>query len=306
VLYNTGIQRLLGLDFAGCLETMDRYQRLFPWGQTISSVMEMARFLNENLAGETSTAITPKEAGRRYEIWREFERAFGYPWKRDAIEERLQVQYFSRLLDGLAAGGHSGINRLPGDIPLGLVHLLGHRLKEAIECLQASIQERPDRAAPYGYLGDAYVLLGDVRRARLCYREAFAVEPREVDLPRLQDTEIRQFLDALAEDEDLEDDPIVWLPVLAQLECVFERRFISDLDTLDQWLTRYLALLEDYEDHWDRALIPKLFYHAMVLSDNESLVSRYRKIDLPAIRRNMKNWQPVLFARHMRQLELGK
>jgi hypothetical protein len=32
-LFDTRVQRFLDRDFGGCLETLERYQKLFPWGQ---------------------------------------------------------------------------------------------------------------------------------------------------------------------------------------------------------------------------------------------------------------------------------
>jgi len=302
-LFNIGTQRLLKLDFAGCLETLGRYRKLYPWGRDVSSVIEMASFFGTKLVKETGRAVDPKEGERRYRIWREFEAAFGYPWRTDSIEEKLQVQYFSMLTDGLISGGYSEMAVLPDGTPVGLIYLLARRTKEAVSSLQASIRDKPNNAATYGYLGDAYFLLGDVRRARRCYLEAFAVEPTEVDLTRLQDVEIKELLNGLAEEEEFDEDPIAWFPVAAQLEEIFERRVSTDLEDLDRWVTRYLELLEGYKKHEDGASIPRLFYHAMVLSDNAQMMKNVKKMDLLEIRRNMKKWQPVLFARYMKTVE---
>lgn len=300
--FNTGTQQLLKMDFAGCLETLERYRKLFPWGRDVSSVMEMASFFSTKLAEENWTAVDPGEGERRYQIWREFEAAFGYPWRPDSMEEKLQVEYFSRLADSLISGGYGEITALPGGTPAGLIHLLASRVKQAVASLEASIREKPGDAAAYGYLGDAYFLLGDVRRARLFYREAFAIEPAHVDLKRLQDDEIKEFLNAPLEDEGFEGDPLAWFPVAAQLDGIFERRISTDLGDLDHWVTRYLELLESHRKHEDRALIPRLFYHAMILSDNAPMMKHAEKTDVLEIRRNMRKWQPVLFARYMEML----
>lgn len=302
-LFNVGIQRLLEMDFAGCLEVLGRYRKLFPWGRDVSCAMEMTSFLNTRLVKETRVAIDQEEGERRYQIWQEFEAAFDYPWRPGSLEERLQVKYFSMLTDGLLSSGYGEITALPDGTPTGLIYLLAGRVRQAVASLQSLIREKSDDATAHGYLGDAYFQLGDVRRARLCYREAFAIEPSQVDLKRLQDNETKEFLDALSEDEEFEGDPIAWFPVAAQLEGIFERRVSSDQADLDHWLARYLELIEGHKMHEDRALIPRLFYHAMVLSDNAHMMKHAEKTDVLEVRRNMRKWHPVLFARYMEMLE---
>jgi len=187
---------------------------------------------------------------------------------------------------------------------MGLFYLLAGRANEAMAILEALIAEKPENARAYGYLGDAYFLQGDVRTARVCYREAFVMAPRDVDVRRLLDGEIRQRLDDLEEDEEPDGDPFEWFPVRGQLEGIFERRLFRDLETMKHWLNRYLDLLKVYKKQENKALIPRLFYYAMVLSDNANMLQYIRKVDLADVRRRMKGWQPAFFVRHMRLLEL--
>ena len=38
-LFNTGLQQLLEMDFGGCLETLERYRKMFPWGRDTGKEM---------------------------------------------------------------------------------------------------------------------------------------------------------------------------------------------------------------------------------------------------------------------------
>jgi tetratricopeptide (TPR) repeat protein len=303
VTFNTGIQQLLGLDFAGCLETLGRYRKLFPWGWDVSSEVGMATFLHARLADANWVSVDPVEARKRYQVWQEFERAFGYPWKTGSIGEKLQIRFFSRLVDGLCSDSSPEVTRLPDGMPVGLLYVLARRPKEAIRALEASLREKPNDASAYGYLGDAYFLLDDIRQARVCYREAFAMEPMEVDLERLQDVELKGLLHLLGDDEEIGGSPMEWFPVVARLEGLFEPCVLSDLADLGQWITRYQELLENQEKEGSGRLVPKLFYYAMALSDNPNMMKHVNHMDLPAIRRHMKRWHPALFGKYMRQLE---
>jgi len=302
-LFNTGIQRLLEMDFAGCIYTLRRYSSFYPRGRDIGSALEAASFLGPKLEQATWTSIDPAEAERRYQVWLEFEAAFGHPWRIGSIENKLQERYFSMLADGLAARAHPELTALPGGVPVGLIYLLAQRPDEAVVSLQTLIAAEPENARAYGYLGDAYFLRGDVRTARICYREAFAMAPGQVDVKRLLDKELKQRLDELGVDEGLGGDPLEWFPVTARLDGFFERCVFRNLDDLKHWLTRYLDLLEDYKKRQHNASTPRLFYHAMVLSDNAVMMKYIKKVELPEIRQKMKQWHPALFTRYMKALE---
>ncbi|UCG11349.1 MAG: hypothetical protein JSU72_12445 [Deltaproteobacteria bacterium] len=302
-LFNAGVKQLLDMDFDGGLQTLERYGKLFPWGREVRTEVEIATFWKSKLDQVVWTPIDPMEAERLYRIWVEFERTFNYPWREDSIEEQLRVVFFSKLANGLEAGGYSTLTKLTGGTPVGLIYLMARRLDVAINSLQTLIAADPENPKAYGYLGDTYRLRGDARTARLCYREAFVIAPGRVDLARLQDDELKERLDELGEDEDQQGDFLEWFPVRAQLEGIFERRVFRDLDDLKHWLQGYLDLVKAYKKTKDPAFVPRLFYHAMVLSDNAPMMRFIKKVDLSEIRRKMKEWHPGLFARHIMTLD---
>jgi tetratricopeptide (TPR) repeat protein len=302
-VFNSGVQQLLAMDFTGCLETLERYRKLYPWGRDVGRELQVASFWKERQDQLNSLRIDAVEAERRYCLWLEFEEAFGHPWRRGSIEEQLQVQYFSVIAGELESGETSEATTLPEGTPAGLVYLLARRADRAIASFQALIALDSENARAYGYLGDAYVLRGDSRTARICYREALVMEAAQVDLKRLQDAELKERLEELRGDESFDGDPLEWFPVRAQLDGICARRVFRDLEELKQWLQRYLELVKAYDKHGDEALVPRLFYHAMVLSDNASMMRFIKKAELAEIRRRMKEWHPGLFARYMRGLE---
>ncbi len=302
-LYNTGLQHLLEMDFGRCVETLKRYARLFPWGRDPVKEIAIGRFWQEKLEMARWTAIVPHEAERRYNLWLQFEQLFGYPRSRESIERQFQIRFFSRLAEGLEKGKEGERTTLPQGTPVGFLYLLAGRPDPAIALLQALIAAEPDHGKAYGYLGDAYALRGDLRTARICYREAFAMAPDQVDIVHLQDSELKEWLEALEREEGVEDDPLGWFPVVAQLEGFFEWRDIRNLEELKAWIERYLDLVEVFEKKGDKALIPRLFYHAMVLSDNAAILRFIKKVDVIEVRKRMKAWDSDLFARHLRAIE---
>jgi tetratricopeptide (TPR) repeat protein len=302
-LYNTGLGQLLALDYSRSLETLSRYHKLFPWGRDVSRDMAIAGFWLEKLGRADRTDMDATEAERRYRLWLEFEETFGYPWGEDRFEEKLQVEYFSRIANSLSWNPGGWAAKLPGGTPIGLLYLLSGRADAAIVSLQELIAAEPENGGFYGYLGDAYTLRGDLRTARICYREAFVFGPHQVDVKRLRDRELKERLAELKEDGSVDGDPLAWFSVVAHFEGFFEPRIFRNLEELKQWLQQYIALDKAYRKEGNQALVPRLFYHAMVLSDNAPMMRFIKKVDLVEVRKRMKEHHPVLFARYMRALE---
>lgn len=48
-LFNTGVKQLFEMDFGGCVETLARYFKLFPWGRKPEKEISISEFWLENL-----------------------------------------------------------------------------------------------------------------------------------------------------------------------------------------------------------------------------------------------------------------
>jgi len=302
-LFNKGIQRLLRMDFTGCLETMDRYHKLFPWGRDVKQEMTMAQFWLEKFGRMDCNEIEAIEAEKLYNFWLEFEDTFDYQWPLEGIERLFQLNFFSRIVDGLTKSSQLNTPKLPEGTPTGLIYLLAGKTDAAIHFLQELIASETEPGAVYGYLGDAYAIRGDLRTARICYREAFVIAPDRVDIKHVHDNELRERIEELEVDESLDPINYKWFAVVAQLDGFFEKRIFKGLEELKEWIQLYLDLEKTYKKTGDDDLVPPLFYQAMVLSDNASMMKFIKKVDLIEVRQRMKKWHPVLFTRHMKNLE---
>ncbi|MDP6180666.1 MAG: hypothetical protein QGG48_12315 [Desulfatiglandales bacterium] len=114
---------------------------------------------------------------------------------------------------------------------------------------------------------------------------------------------MKDHIDDLREDED-HDGVLAWFSVRALLEGIFERWVFQNLDDLKFWLDSHLNLLKAYRKKNTLGLVPRLFYHAMVLSDNSPMMKFVKKVELPEIRQKMKEWHPALLAKRMRELKI--
>jgi len=301
-LFNNGVQQLLDMDFKGCMDTLEHYRRLYPWGRSVERERDMCLFWIERVGETTAGHGDPAEAERRYRAWLEFEERFGYPWPDHGIEPAFGVRYFSLVAKGLDSAGHGRTARLPGGTPTGLICLRGGRAEKAIASLPALIAGEGEDARAYGYLGDAFVMAGDRRTARICYLKAFTLGPGEVDVEHLLDTEVRDCLRDLAQEEKVQGDPLGWFPTMAVLEGLFDPAMVRDVEELRTWRRRYERLLEAEERERGPALVPRLFAHALILSENASAMGLTGDFDLVEVRRRMKEWRPDLFSLYMEGL----
>jgi tetratricopeptide (TPR) repeat protein len=305
-VYNTGVMQLLELDFTACRETLERYARLFPWGRDVGHELRIVEFWEGRIERVNWAAFNPEEAEKVYRVWVEFESCFGGPWDPGSFESKLRFSCFPKVVACLEALDPPPPVTLPAGTPLGLVYLLADRLDGAVSALQRLIAADPQNAQAYACLGDAYACRGDVRTARVCYREAFLMAPEQIDVGRLRDERLREYLaDFLGEAPETEE-RLPWLPVMAQLDGLFEGRVIRGIEDLKHWVDRYLALVKGWDRTPDHTQVPKLFYRGMVLSDNADMLRFVKKVDLADIRRRMKSWEPELFSRHMRMLEAAR
>ncbi|MEW6664410.1 MAG: hypothetical protein AB1512_04210 [Thermodesulfobacteriota bacterium] len=302
-LFNKALERLLDMDFKGCMESLAHYARLYPWGRSIERERDMCVFWLDCLGERPADEWGPEEAERRYRVWLKFEERFGYPWPDHEIEKHFGERYFSRIAKGLDGHAPGSPVRLPDGTPTGLIYLRGGAVAKAIASLQRLVAVDREDAGAYGYLGDAFALSGDLTAARACYLKAFAINSEEVDIHHLLDREAKDRLGELDQDERAEGDPVGWFPSIAILEGFFEPVAAADVDEVKTWRKRYERLLEAQAGNGDPSLIPRLFAHALILAENGRTLGLTGDFDLIEVRRKMKAWRPDLFASYMARLE---
>ncbi len=298
-LLNAAIQDFLNLEFRRCKERLQKYQRLYPWGKNVGLEITMAEFWIEKLGDSHWQCIDGAEAERRIEIWLKFEDLFGYPWPEKSFEENFRLHYFGRLAKDLDESGGGAAAKLGNGTCTGLVYLRAGRLDDAIASLHRLIAIEPENARAYGYLGDAYVGMNDLLKGRIFYQMAFALGPEKLDLKHLGDKEVKDQLRSLEGDERVYGDPLGWFPAIARIEGLFEPLRFTRPNELMNWIRRYQRLRDMYVQERECGLKSRLFYHAMVLSDN---VSRRGEIERAEVRQKMRELHPPLFTAYMEKI----
>ena len=293
---NQGIHAFRRFDLAKAVELFRKHRAIYPRGYDVEPRLSAAEFLVEGMGG--SPADPCERAAFLCRLWDAFEdraRSEGPAWMKFPGEIR-QV-FFSRVVDELRDTGPADLSDLPGGIALGFVLLQAGRAEEAIANLQAGIAETPHNAALYGWLGDSYLLRGDPRVARQCYREACLIDPAGIDWKHLQDRELGELERELPFIYDFDEDLArAWLPSHARVEGLFERKVVRLHDGLRDLVDGYLAM----EKAWSKEKSPvaraALFFRGLVLCENGESLKYVKKIDLIDVRRSMKEANPDLFS----------
>jgi hypothetical protein len=106
----------------------------------------------------------------------------------------------------------------------------------------------------------------------------------------------------LESEEAIDGRAVAWLPTLAQLKGIFNPIVFYGLDQLKSWHARFRRLVETDDEHRNSSRAPLIFYHAMVLSDNASMMQSLPGLDLIEIRKAMMEINQELFSLHMRHV----
>jgi len=306
-LVNRGIQAFKNLELEKAAEFFQKHRSLYPKGYDISSRLAAAEFLLRGI-GEApdESCARPDYLCRLWDSFVDFTGAAGIG--RDAFSAEIKSAFFARVIEEAEkCGPVEGPGFLTGDIPTGYLFLQAGRYEEAIRSLQDCIPKMPQSAAIYGYLGDSYLLRGDYKVARQCYREACLIDPAAIDWRHLQDQDLMQLKrDLLLEygfDPEL---ALQWLPSHARIEGLFEHKLVRVHDGLKEMVGDYLALEKALSKEKSPLLSAKLFFRGIVLCENRENLKLIKTIDLIQVRRIMKQSNPVLFEEFLVRIGGGR
>src|SRR5208337_3371891 len=200
-----------------------------------------------------------------------------------------------------------GSTMLPGNIPPGYLLLQAGRYDEAIRSLQDCIPGMPRCAPLYGWLGDAYLLRGDLTVARQCYREACFIDPAAVDWRHIEDADLKELKQDILLEYDFDPGAALeWLPSHARIEGLFERKPVRLNDGLKEMVDDYLATEKAWTKENSPRIAAKLFLRGMVLCENRESLKFIKTIDTIQVRRTMKKANPGLFAEFLERIVGGE
>jgi len=303
---NRGIQAFSNLELEKAVDLFLKHRSHYPKGYDISSRLKAAEFL---LQGMREAPAEPGERpGYLCGLWDSFEdhvKSEGMDCA--AFAARAKGPYFARVLDEVERAGLAGSTMLPGNIPPGYLLLQAGRYDEAIRSLQDCIPGMPRCAPLYGWLGDAYLLRGDLTVARQCYREACFIDPAAVDWRHIEDADLKELKQDILLEYDFDPGAALeWLPSHARIEGLFERKPVRLNDGLKEMVDDYLATEKAWTKENSPRIAAKLFLRGLVLCENRESLKFIKTIDPIQVRRVMKQVNPDLFAEFLERIVGGK
>jgi len=291
---NLGIHAFRKLELEEAVEFFEKHRKLYPKGFNVDARLSIAESLLKVINEAPSVALD--RCAFLYRSWKSIERlaVVEHP-EANAYLAEIKGAFFAGIADTIRQFP-DGAASLPEDIMPGYIYLQAGRYEEAIRSFQESIAQKPAHALPYGYLGDAYMLRGELRIARQCYREGCLIEPAEIDWHSVQDKDLNELREGLlfiyGSDPDL---AIAWLPSHARISGLFERKVVRLHDGRKELAAEYLTLGKETSGERSPITDAKLFFRGMVLCENQENLRFVKKIDITEVRRRMKKANPDLF-----------
>jgi tetratricopeptide (TPR) repeat protein len=306
VLRNDAVGALIALNLDAALSAFQRYHDLYRDNGDIDRMMAIAAFLRQGMAACPENG--PDRPGCLFTFWNSFENSMeaaqaGY----SDIICQIRLSFFRFLVKAIEEAPLPDSAYLSHRIPIGYAYLQIGRHDRAIRSLQTCLIAAPDNAAVYGYLGDAYFLLGETDVARQVYLEACLIDPETVDWAHLKDNALRKLLAELAEEEGCgEALSRHWLPSYAYIRGFFRPKQIRLKEEFIAFVDDYLELKKVCVNILSPEQAARLFLKGIVLCDNEPFLRMIKGIDFAEVRREMKKANAPLFATYLRYIERRK
>jgi tetratricopeptide (TPR) repeat protein len=304
-LLNRGLLDLARLNIEEAKATFARYKALYR-DNKVDTELQVAGFFEKGFAD----APEPRSEVPAYlcGLWDSFEN-----WRQSAeydqegIISEIRSSFFQKTLEVIAECNMTDTPLLSDRIPTGYVFIQAGKYDLAIKALQSCIPERPQDAAIYGYLGDAYMLRGEPGVARQCYLEACLIDARAIDWDHIKDGALLQLkYEVLRQHKPDHSLAVEWLPSHACIQGLFPPKKLKLNQGIKEFVDEYLRLRKALFKKPSPELNAKLFFRGIILCDNEPLLRFVKGINFIDVRRQMKEVNPVLFSKYLKCVAAGE
>jgi tetratricopeptide (TPR) repeat protein len=336
-LLNSGVAALKSLRMTEAQEKFREYGELCRDFGTVDVYLKLAKFLHDGLAGiDREATDAPVRLWRQWKAFESYAATMKLPGA-DLLSD-LQSVYFSMAITVMETLGMAEASWFDEGLPTGLLYLEAGACDRAIASLQACIPKSANNASVYGYLGDAYLLRGDIEVARRCYLEACLVNPAGINWGHVKDDVLLSLLatlrdkypevgnkgDGIVAKSNLQEEasgngpgedeviPLVlaWLPAHAYTAGLFKPKIIRLKDEFTAFVGDFQVLEKRYRRDTKSCVSTQiaaaLFFRAIILCDNEASLRLVKGMDFADIRRQMKEIHPELFANYLQVIKERK
>jgi tetratricopeptide (TPR) repeat protein len=305
VLLNSAMQHLQNLRLEEAERGFREYRDLYRKGDTVDGMLQWIDFLREGMARDADPI--PDQCAHLCRFWQDGEaraESLGIVDKR--LMENTKKSYFRNIAEKMTHHGLDAAAFLDEGMPTGYVYLQTGHYKRAVHCLQTCL---PSLSAFRGarilaYLGDAYVLSGDLSYARKYYLEALLLNPEDIDWRHVKDVELLALKQHILDDQQIEPAQAAhWLTSYAYVRGMFGMKSVKQLDVIKTLVDEYLQLVRSDDACASNENRAKIFIRSIILCDNEVFLKRVKGMDFADIRRRMKTVNGPLFSDYLQLIE---
>ena len=302
ILLNGAIQDLRALRLEKAKKAFHEYRDIYPHGESVDDKLKLSVFLLDGLA--KVSGVTFKEPDSLCHLWKDFEKyAESIGVEDDHLITGIKKSFFKNIIDIISRYGLADVPFLADLMPIGYVYIQAGDYDRAITSLHACLPLSSANAHIYGYLGDAYMLRGDPLDARMCYLEAFLIDPIAIDWRHFKDRELIALKEQIQEENEVDHAVAAhWLPSYAYVRGMFKPKAIRQLEVLKTCVDDFLQINKTILNDSSREQQARLFLKAIILCDNEAFLRMARGIDYADIRRRMREINEPLFSDYMRYI----
>jgi tetratricopeptide (TPR) repeat protein len=273
------------LDLAAARSNMDSLIRQYPDHPEVKREDIVVRFLEETFR----TITKPAQLFTHYSAFKKLLKENAYTPEYLADLERA---YFGRVVDAAA-------HETPGPIygyPHGYLLLKAGRLEEARESLLEELSQTgitpKKRAHLLGYVGDVYIAGGEIEEARRYYVKAIQSDTSGIDVKALLDDDTKALIQGTYIPEGLGG---IWAASVGHILMVFPSPVFRDSGELMAFFKEFNRLRAELGKDDSDETPGKVFYHALVMVEHESLFRSLKGADMMELRKLMRTVNPSLY-----------
>jgi hypothetical protein len=143
-----------------------------------------------------------------------------------------------------------------------------------------------------GYLGDVFIARGEIEEARHYYVEAIQADPNGIDTKSLLDEDTRALVLGTYIPEGLGG---IWAASVGHILMVFPPPLFRDSNEVMAFFKTFNGLRSDLGKDDSDETPGRVFYHALVMVENEPLFRVLKGADMMELRKLMRTINPALY-----------
>jgi len=253
--------------------------------------------------GRRRKFANPYDKGKLFlKEWLEFEKYMHRNGLRHGRSTAAIQKYaFSDIIESFAEAYNEGL--APDTNLLVQIGDLFKRLgnyEKAVEVYEYARSFNPCDPAILSKLGDCYFSIDETSKAKVLFREAFFIDPGQIELDQIESPLIHTLYVKTSEAIKNPETSIYWVPVIAELTRVFNVKREPKRGELEELRSMIKKLESEYADNRKkRAYIePKLLNHYFWLIDTLKILGGSRKEIEQSLQR-INEINPDVFSRYL-------